>query len=269
MTSSLEVAPASTRSGSDNARSRAAARTTFVLVHPAWHGGWCWKKVVPFLRAHGHDVHTPTLTGLGERSHLARPDIGLDTHVEDVASVLHHEDLGGVILVGHSSSGMVITGVADRAPERIAHLVYVDAFVPEHGQALLDLLPPDRRQGFEALVQAEGQGWLMPRFAPVPWERFVPEVWHVTDEADLRWMLDRLCPTPFRHFTDPVRCVSPSAAALPRTYVRCTRYQHPGFDRHARMAQETAGWRYRELATYHHPAITHPRELAEALLEVA
>lgn len=136
-------------------------KSVFVLVHPAWHGGWCWKKVVPLLRDGGQQVLTPTLTGLGERSHLARPEIGLEAHVDDVLNVLKYEDLRGVVLVGHSSGGMVITGVADRSPERIAHIVYLDAFVPEHGQALFDLVAPERRQAMEALVASEGEGWLL------------------------------------------------------------------------------------------------------------
>ena len=102
----------------------------FVLVHPAWFGGWSWRKVVPLLVEAGHSVHTPTLTGLGERSHLATPEIGLGTHIDDVVQILEFEDLHDVILVGSSSSGAVITGVADRAPERIAKVVYLDAFVP-------------------------------------------------------------------------------------------------------------------------------------------
>jgi pimeloyl-ACP methyl ester carboxylesterase len=134
----------------------------FVLVHPAWLGGWCWRKIAPLLRARGHDVYTPTLTGLGERAHLSKPDIGLDTHVEDIVKVLEFEDLSRVILAGNSSAGMVITGVADRVSERISQLVYIDAFVPEDGQSLVDLLPADRRQAMEDLVKAEGQGWLRP-----------------------------------------------------------------------------------------------------------
>ena len=102
----------------------------FVLVHPAWHGAWFWKKIAPRLRERGHAVVTPTLTGLGERSHLSRAETGLDVHVTDVVNVLKHEDLRDVVLVGHSSSGAVITGVADRALERVAHVVYLDAFVP-------------------------------------------------------------------------------------------------------------------------------------------
>ena len=133
--------------------------TTFVLVHPAWFGGWCWRKVSPVLRARGHEVFAPTLTGLGERAHLASQKVGLEMHVEDVANVLEYEDLRQVILVGNSSGGMVITGVADRMPERIAHLVYLDAFVPEDGQSMLDIIPAERRPLMEALVQKEVSGW--------------------------------------------------------------------------------------------------------------
>src|SRR5437660_801825 len=108
---------------------------TFVLVHGAWHGGWCWRKLMPLLRSAGHAVWTPTLTGLGERAHLGNPDVGLSTHVQDVVNVLEYEDLSNVVLVGHSYGGMVITGVAHQMPGRLAHLVYLDAFVPKDGQS--------------------------------------------------------------------------------------------------------------------------------------
>ena len=192
---------------------------TFVLVHPAWFGGWCWKKVVPLLRAQGHEVHTPTLTGLGERAHLATPEVGLSTHIADVVNVMSYEDLGDVVLVGNSSAGKVITGVADRVPERIAQLVYLDAFVPADGQGIVDMLPPDRRQTVEALVQAEGDGWLWPRFSPAPWEEIARTSWEIVDEADLAWVLPRLCPTPFGHFTEPTP-VRGDADMPPRVYIR-------------------------------------------------
>ena len=240
----------------------------FVLVHPAWHGAWFWKKVVPLLREKGHIVSTPTLTGLGERSHLARPEIGLETHVTDVVNVLKDEDLRDVVLVGHSSSGVVITGVADRAPERIAHVVYLDAFVPDDGQAVFDLVTPDRRQALEGLVKSEGQGWLLPRFAPPPWETIVRDMWGVTDNSDVRWMLERLVPTPVGHFKDPVRRTNPAAQKLPRAYVRCRQFPSPRFDTHAEMARRTAGWRYRELAASHHVAVTMPDKVADLLLEL-
>jgi pimeloyl-ACP methyl ester carboxylesterase len=242
---------------------------TFILVHPAWHGAWFWKKVVTLLRETGHIVFTPTLTGLGERSHLARAEIGLEVHVNDVVNVLKYEDLHDVVLVGHSSSGVVITGVADRAPAQIAHVVYLDAFVPEDGQAVLDLITPDRRQMMEALVKTEGNGWLLPRFAPPPWETIVRDMWGVTDEDDVRWMLDRLAPTPFGHLKDPVHRTNPAAEKLPRAYIRCLQFRNPRFDQHAEMAQRSALWRYRELAAPHHAAVTMPDKVADLLLQLA
>jgi pimeloyl-ACP methyl ester carboxylesterase len=239
----------------------------FVLVHPAWHGAWFWKKVTPLLREKGHFVSTPTLTGLGERSHLARPEIGLEAHVTDVVNVLKHEDLRDVILVGHSSSGAVITGVADRAPERIALVVYLDAFVPDDGQAVLDLVTPERRQMMEELVQSEGHGWLLPRFAPPPWETIVRDMWGVVDSGDVRWMLERLVPTPAGHFRDPARRTNPAAQKLPRTYIRCRQFKNSRFDMHAEMARRTAGWQYRELPAPHHAAVTMPDQVANLLLE--
>ncbi len=245
-----------------------AAMGVFVLVHPAWFGGWCWRKLVPLLRDAGHAVLTPTLTGLGDRAHLARPDVGLDTHVEDIVRVLTCEDVSEAILVGTSSGGMVIAGAADRAPERVGQVVYLDAFAPAHGQSLLDLLPSDRRSAMQAMVDREGDGWLLPRFGPQPWEQFVPAAWHVTDEADLRRVLERLVPTPFGHFSQRVRRDEPRAQDLPRTYVRCLGWPAPHFDRYAEDARR-AGWSSRELDTPHLPYITHPRELAALLLELA
>jgi pimeloyl-ACP methyl ester carboxylesterase len=241
---------------------------TFVLTHAAWHGAWCWKKVAPLLRAAGHEVFTPTLSGLGERAHLAHPLVGLETHIQDVANLLVYEDLREAILVGHSNGGTLITGVADREPERLAHLVYLDAFVPENGQATIDLITYPR-QAWEARVRDEGDGWLIPSLAPTPWEVFVRDVWRVTDEADRQWLVDRLRPTPFRTFTDPVRRTNPAAEQLPRTYIRCLQHASPVFDRYAEAARHTAGWRCRELASAHEPFVTMPRELADLLLEIA
>ena len=242
---------------------------TFVLVHPAWHGAWFWKKVAPLLREKGNVVSTPTLTGLGERTHLARPDVGLEVHVSDVVNVLTYEDLRDVTLVGHSSSGVVITGVADRVPERIAQVVYLDAFVPDDGQAVFDLITPDRRQALEGLVSTEGKGWLLPRFAPPPWETIVREMWGVTDNDDVRWMLERLRPTPVGHFRDPVHRTNAAAEKLPRAYVRCPQFANPRFDRHGEMAQRSPLWRYRELTASHHAAVVIPDSVTDLLLELA
>ena len=242
---------------------------TFVLVHPAWFGGWCWKKLTPLLVDAGHVVHTPTLTGLGERTHLASRDLSLETHIEDVTSLLAFEDLRDVIVVGNSSGGAVITGVADRAGSRIAQVVYLDAFVPEDGQSLFDIIPPDRRPAMEELVATEGDGWLLPRFAAMPWEQFVPMSWQVTDEADLAWALERLSPTPFRHFTDALHLHAPRSSQPRRVYVRCRGWPHPGFDRYAERAASDPDWTLRELDTSHLPYITDPEKLATLLLELA
>src|SRR5215471_17762390 len=136
--------------------------TTYVLVHGAWHGGWCWRKVRDALERSGAEVYTPTLTGLGERAHLASKDIGLDTHVADVLGVLEGEDLSEVVLVGHSYSGMVVTAVADRAADRVARLVYLDAVVPNDGQCLYDRAPPQVRTSWEEQARVGGEGWRVP-----------------------------------------------------------------------------------------------------------
>jgi pimeloyl-ACP methyl ester carboxylesterase len=121
--------------------------STFVLVHGAWHGGWCYKRVAQLLRQSGHEVYTPTLTGLGERSHLMNRTIDLETHVRDIVDVIRWEELSDLVLCGHSYGGMVISGVVEKVPEKIRALVYLDAFVPDSGQALTDFLPPEQAAG--------------------------------------------------------------------------------------------------------------------------
>ena len=166
---------------------------TFVLVHGMWAGGWYWQKVRPLLRAAGHEVFTPTLAGLGERVHLARPDVGLDRHIEDVVNVLRFEDLYDVLLVGHSYAGMVIRGVADRIPERVTTLVYLDAFVPEHGERVLDLWPAAYRPDFEAMAMGF-DGWRIPTLDPGD-----------EDPSIIAWEAGRTVPHPIATFREPIR----------------------------------------------------------------
>jgi pimeloyl-ACP methyl ester carboxylesterase len=230
---------------------------TFVLVHGAWHGGWCWKRVTPLLRAAGHEVYAPTLTGLGERAHLLSRDVNLDTHIQDVVNLLDCEELTDVVLVGHSYAGIVIAGVATQRPGRVAHLVYLDAFVVRDGQSLEDLHTPEAVAGHEARVLAEGEGWRLP---PPPRWRF-----DVTDEADGAWLASRIGPQPYATFTQPVRLgdTAPPAA----TYIFCS--QPGGFRRQAERVRDAPGWRYRELDTGHDAMVTQPRELTDLLVEVA
>jgi pimeloyl-ACP methyl ester carboxylesterase len=235
---------------------------TYLLVHGAWHGGWCWKRVTRLLRVAGHEVFTPTLTGLGERDHLMSPDIGLDTHIQDVVGVLEYEDLRDVILVGHSYSGMVVTGVVDRIPERIAQLVYLDAFVPEDGKALIDYQPPETAELFREKTRTEGEGYKLPAVIP-------PEALGITDQADLAWVRPRVNPHPLKTKLDPVHLTNPRAARVPRTFIWCNDPANGPFEQFARRARGDKSWRYVELAAGHDAMITAPEKLSELLLSLA
>ncbi|SRR5579884_157665 len=235
---------------------------TYVLVHGGGHGGWCYGKVAPLLRAAGHDVHAPTLTGLGERAHLLGPAVDLDMHVRDVVAVLHYEDLREVILVGHSYGGMVITGVADRAADRVGRLVYLDAANPRNGQSLVDVAGPvieavrpmgEVVDGVElVLLPAPGAG------------RF----YGVTDDADVAWMDDRLTGHPWRCFEQELELANEDALqAIPQYHVVCTSTLATR-DRDL-MDKARADGRLWEIDTGHDLMITEPRAVADALLEIA
>ena len=232
---------------------------TFVICHGAWSAAWAWKKVRPMLRAAGHDVFTPTYTDLGERSHQVSRSITLDTHIADVLAVLEYEDLSDVVLVGHSYGGMVATGLADRAAGRIAKLVYIDAFVPENGQSLNDLLPPSARASRQETTAAQGDGWLV---APNP---IPPD----TSPEDVAWIAARRRWQPMGTFTQPV-ALTGAVARLPRHYIYCTRVA-PGdtFGQFARRFKSDAAWRYYEIDASHSPNVTAPERLVEVLLEIA
>lgn len=241
---------------------------TFVLVHPAWFGGWCWKKLMAPLRAAGHEVCAPTLTGLGDRAHLAHPGVSLSTHIDDVVNFVNFEDLHAVTLVGNSSGGTVITGIADRLPRVVNRVVYLDAFVPSDGQSTRDLVAPDRRANMEQLVETEGEGWSLPRHSPAPWNPFLRDAWQLSDE-DIAWVLPRLRPTPFGHFKEPLHLRHSEGQEPDRIYIRCLKNRpHPHFDAAANAAKSSPGWSYRELNTPHLPFITHPGDLTELLLDI-
>ena len=232
---------------------------TFVVAHGAWSAGWAWKKMRPLLRERGHELYTPSYTGLGERAHLASPDVGLDTHIRDVCGVLTMENLHEVVLIGHSYGGMVATGVADREPERIKHLVYLDAFVPRDGQSVGDLQPPGVRDAMRAAAERDGDGWLVPPNPPPP----------DTSAADLAWMAPRRLPQPLKALDEPIRLTG-AVDRLPRTYIHCTRpMPADGFRQFAQRAKTEAGWQYREIDASHNPHITAPDALAAMLDDIA
>lgn len=233
--------------GASPAASPAATRTagrTYVIVHGAWGGGWAFRRVDELLRARGHNVYRPTLTGLGERTHLAGPGVGLRTHVEDVVNVLLFEDLRDVVLVGHSYGGVVITGVADRVPERIRSLVYLDAIVPNDGESALAAIGG---RG-EWVKRMERDGLLVP-----PWVR--PE-----------HPLPKDVPHPVKTFTDPVSYKNEAAKKLPATYVLTVEANatRDDFDAQAERAKGR-GWTVLRMTADHNPQRTAPEALAELL----
>lgn len=222
--------------------------TTFVIVHGGWAGGWYFSDSARLMRAAGHDVYTPTLTGISERVHLGHPDIDLNTHIEDVVNVLVYEDLQDVALVGYSYGGMVVTGVAEQIPERIGQLIYLDAIVPEDGQSITALFP-DIVAFFEGVAKDVGDGWKIPHDPPHP----------------------RKTPHPLKTLTQPITIHNPAAAKLPRTYVKFTENSTPFALKLAEFAAkaEADGWTYRELAADHIAPETHPEDVANILLEFA
>lgn len=231
--------------------------TTFVLVHGGWHGAWCWRRLVPLLTAGGHEVHAPTLTGTGDRAHLGDVGTGLATHIADVVAVLELDDLRDVVVVGHSSGGAVIAGVAQRCPERLRELVHLDSFLTEPGQSVFDLLPPARREHFQRLVDGRGRIVLDPDAAL--------DGWAVRDPADRAWLRPRLRPHPVRALSDPLP--PDPLPALPRRFVHCT--DKPGGDSFAGFAaaaRANPGWRFDALDTGHDAMVTAPEQLAALLL---
>lgn len=193
---------------------------TFVLVPGFWLGGWAWHDVAEYLRASGHRVYPVTLTGLGERVHLAGPHVNLDTHIIDVLNLLRFEALSDVVLVGHSYAGNVISGVADQEPERISRLIYVDTWPLPDGVSQMDLNPPDVREALEQQVALNGEGWRL----PLPsWEELDQgNELQGLGQAERRLMRERAVDQPFGTATQPVRLANPEQLALPQTVIWCS-----------------------------------------------
>ena len=235
---------------------------TFVLAHGAWSAAWAWKKMRPLFAKAGHTFFSPTYTGLGERSHLARPDIDLTTHIQDVLNVLEVEDLTDIVLLGHSYGGMVATGVADKARSRIGHMVYLDAFAPTDRQSLFDLLGPQGEANMRAGAAKEGDGWKIP---PIP---APPD----TSPEDLAWTTPRRRPQPIKTFEQKIQLTS-TEQPPPRHYIYARQFR-PGDvfrqfgDRAKSEAGRAAGWKYHEIDASHNPHITCPDVLMATLTQI-
>jgi pimeloyl-ACP methyl ester carboxylesterase len=223
---------------------------TFYVAHGAWSAGWAWKKMHPVLAQRGHALITPTHTGLGERSHLARPDIDLETHIADHLGVLRFDDLRDLIVIGHSYGGMVATGLADRAPDRIKTLVYLDAFAPRDGDSVFSLNPEREAPMREAAAK---MGGFMPPAAMPP----------DTSEADKAWAAPRRMPQPLQTFAQGLKLSR--EPVQPRHYIYCKRH-NPGdpFRQFLERARRE-GWPSYEIDASHNPHITCPEILAEVL----
>lgn len=239
---------------------------TYLLVHGAWHTGACWERVVPLLEAAGHRVFAPSLTGHGDKAHLLGPEVGLDTHAEDLVRLITEEDLTDVILVGHSYSGLVISAAANRVPDRIAGLVYLDAMVPEDGETAVDVMPVT--QSLIDLAAASDAPWRIPPLPelPPPFGLF-----GVTDPDDAAWLRTLLGDESVLCYRQPVRLDNPATAAIPRTHIHCVGAQPEGITRRPVPPVQPNGspaqvW---TLPSGHDCMITVPSELAGLLLKAA
>lgn len=232
---------------------------TFVMVHGAWGGGWAWRRTIaPLLEKNGHTVYTPTLTGLGERSHLATPATDLETHIQDICNVLFWEDLHDVVLAGHSYGGMVITGVADRMADRLQRLVYLDALLPENGQSVEDLTAPtpEDRAALQARIV---DGWKIEPSPPDP--NMSPAV--------RDWALPRRGYQPLQTFLQPFTVTGGLGQGLPRLYALCTNPVGPSFGRIAPKVRDHPQWQYVEFPTGHNLHYTMAPEVAALLEDLA
>ena len=226
----------------------------FVLVHGAWVGGWCWRDNAKALRKAGHEAYTPTMTGLGERIHLMSPSINLDTHITDIVNVIKHEELSDMVLVGHSYGGMVITGVADMMPDKIAALVYLDAFVPENGQSLVNLLPPAMPAPTPASEYT---------LAPLPAAVFgaSPEVAAYVDA--------RTTPHPTASFVQSLKLSDGIDRIKKKTYIYANVPAPTTFTPFYEKLKHRPHWEVRTLPCTHIVQMDMPNELTALLLEAA
>lgn len=250
------------------ARADNHTRKAFVLVHGTWHGGWEWRDVRRNLQARGHDVFAPSCTGCGDRKHLASPDVGLDTHITDIANIIEYEELDDVILVGHSFAGLIITGVADRMKDRIGRLVFLDALVPT-----VERMSGVSRKEDGSLpdhwIERENKfidGYMMDFFQEYPMEMLVP----ADDAENIAWLKRRITPHPARGWSDMLELKNGGWEGVPRTYLHCVGQEYSvTSDFMVGPADDDPAWDYRAMPWARNAMITHPDEVADVLDSLA
>lgn len=243
-----------------------APRYTFVLVHGTWHGGWVWKYVREYLTDMGHRVFTPTLTGCGEREHLSTPDIGLSTHIQDIVNVIEFEDLRDVVLVGHSFSGIAITGVADRLKERIKHICFFDALVP-FGERMSGA--PRKADGMLADYFLERQagfidGYKMDLWTDYPLKMLLPE-----DHPRAEWVRSKITTHPAKSWTDVLELTNDGWEGLPRSFIHCTGQIFAMSSEKMIGPARGPGWDFIELDIARNGMVTAPELVAQTFLKLA
>lgn len=236
---------------------------TYVLAPGSWHGGWSWSRVATQLRRAGHQVFTPSYTGLGDRAHLLSKDIDINTFVNDLINVIVSEELQQVVLVGHSFGGAPLAGVADKIPNRIRHLVYLDGVILENGKSAFDAyLPADRDARLKASQEANGG-------LAVPTPEKLPPLWGLKEGSpDYEWVIRRLTPHPLNSYTSALNLKGEIGNKLPSTYIECTAPIHPGLAASKKLAQSIGGWNWKTISAPHDAMITHPKLVSELLLEI-
>jgi len=235
-----------------------AAPKTFVLVHGAWHGGWCWRPVSDSLVKQGHRVFSPTLTGLGERSHLLNKNINLTTHITDIANVIQYEDLSSIVLVGHSYGGIIISGVAERLADKISSIVFLDAFLPEDGETLLQKSSPAFVTAINTAIEKGESG-----IKPPPAAAFgVPE-------KDRAWVDSKTTPQPVGTYTEPAVFKGARDKIAKKTYVRASGYKSAAFDANLAKVKAAGNWKVHELDIGHDVMVIDPARVTSIIVESA
>lgn len=257
----LAAVPAAAAGASPSA---AKGSRNYVLAHGSWHGGWCWRPVAQRLRAAGHRVFAPSYTGMGDRAHLLSRNITIDTFIEDLVQVIESEELDNVILVGHSFGGIPISGVADRIPERIAHLVYFDAIVLQSGQDAFSVYPKAEADARVAAASKATDGLAVPIPSPLP------GAWGLKDGTpEQAWVTRRLTPHPLASYTTPLTLKHPVGNNRPRTYIHCTQPELAVLEASRQWVTSQQGWNWVDLAAPHEAHITHPEPFTRLLLDLA